>query len=116
LRQTHIVLEQPLYPKGSDIPYAVLGYFSIPEYLSFNQNIEKAIGRYDHKEKDVHRIDFSDFCPKVLERNKEKNDQESKPKSMLKCQNRGKEWVPKTQHPLSCPKCRHYFGYEVVNS
>ena len=33
---------------------------------------------------------------------------------ILKCRKCGREWTQKAKHPKSCPKCKNYFGYEVL--
>lgn len=38
--------------------------------------------------------------------------QKKKSLESLECDNCHHEWIPKTSNPLSCPKCKGYFGYK----
>ena len=39
---------------------------------------------------------------------------EKKSAAQLKCRNCGHIWKPRISHPLACPDCSNYFGYDVI--
>ena len=117
LRQCHILIERLFWNSKTNLPFEIAGRIVHPLTYPFRQNIDICINRYDPYEPEVHRIDFYDFTPQVLERDRKNNDLKvEKPKNKLLCEKCGWEWTPKTQNPLVCPRCGKRFGYRVVKA
>lgn len=116
LRRTcHILVHRPVVNQETQKPYSVLCDVLYSEYGitgEFNQNIEKALGLYDPYAIADMKINFLSWSSRRI---RPENIQKEK-RSKLFCKSCGKEWVPKTRHPVSCPKCKTSFGYEVIKA
>lgn len=42
--------------------------------------------------------------------------QEKNLQEQLECENCNHNWISRKAHPLSCPKCKKYFGYRVIRN